>query len=187
MRYKSGYKQEKRRELLEISGQIAKKSGFANTGVDTFMKAAGVTSGAFYSHFSSKNDLFKALIENELQQSIKMWKDNPFDDPESWIDFELNRYLAYSHIEYPDFGCVLPSLASEISRSDMDVKQAYQTELLRGHQIFSQHLGSDEKAWGVMCQLVGAILLARSIADQSIQKNILEANKSIIKSYLKKS
>ncbi|WP_042073366.1 TetR/AcrR family transcriptional regulator, partial [Acinetobacter gerneri] len=98
MRYKAGYKEEKRKELLEISGQLAKKNGFASTGVDTFMKAAGVTSGAFYSHFSSKNDLFKALVENELQNSIQMWQDNPFDDPEQWIDFELNRYLALSHV-----------------------------------------------------------------------------------------
>ena len=43
MRYKSGYKAEKRQELLDISGQIAKKNGFSATGVDSFMKAAGVT------------------------------------------------------------------------------------------------------------------------------------------------
>ena len=77
MRYKAGYKEEKRKELLEISGQLAKKNGFGATGVDTFMKAAGVTSGAFYSHFSSKNDLFKALVENELKDSIKKWDNNP--------------------------------------------------------------------------------------------------------------
>ena len=54
MRYKTGYKEQRRKELLHISGQIAKKNGFAATGVDAFMKASGVTSGAFYSHFSSK-------------------------------------------------------------------------------------------------------------------------------------
>lgn len=75
MRYQSGYKAEKRKQLLEISGQLAKKNGFAATGIDSFMKAAGVTSGAFYSHFSSKHDLFKALVENELKDSIKKWED----------------------------------------------------------------------------------------------------------------
>ena len=48
MRYKSGYKEQKRQELLDISGQLAKKNGFNATGIDGFMKAAGVTSGAFY-------------------------------------------------------------------------------------------------------------------------------------------
>jgi AcrR family transcriptional regulator len=77
MRYQSGYKAEKRKQLLEISGQLAKKNGFAVTGIDGFMKAAGVTSGAFYSHFSSKQDLFKALVENELKDSIEKWENNP--------------------------------------------------------------------------------------------------------------
>ena len=92
MRYKSGYKEEKRKELLKIRiKQPRQKNGFAATGVDGFMKAAGVTSGAFYSHFSSKQDLFKALVENELKNSIQMWQNNPHDPAQLWIEFELNR------------------------------------------------------------------------------------------------
>lgn len=184
MRYKSGYKEQKRQELLDISGQLAKKNGFNATGVDGFMKAAGVTSGAFYSHFSSKNDLFKALIENELQHSIQMWQDNPYDEPAQWIDFELNRYLALSHVEQPERGCALPSLASEIARSDDEIKQAYQNELIRGQKIFLKHLDSEETAWAVMCQLVGAILMARSIADDALKITILEASKKSINAFI---
>lgn len=184
MRYKSGYKEQKRQELLDISGQLAKKNGFNATGVDGFMKAAGVTSGAFYSHFSSKNDLFKALIENELQHSIQMWQDNPYDEPAQWIDFELNRYLALSHVEQPERGCALPSLASEIARSDDEIKQAYQNELIRGQKIFLKHLDSEETAWAVMCQLVGAILMARSIADDALKVIILESSKKSINAFI---
>lgn len=185
MRYKSGYKAEKRQELLDISGQIAKKNGFSATGVDSFMKAAGVTSGAFYSHFSSKTDLFKALIENELQHSIHMWQDNPhLDNAEAWVDFELNRYLSISHVERPDRGCVLPSLASEVARSELEIKQAYQAKLVRGQHIFMKHLGSEEKAWAVMCQLVGSILMARSVADEALKFLILESSKHCIKAML---
>ncbi|MEG0343502.1 MAG: TetR/AcrR family transcriptional regulator [Acinetobacter sp.] len=184
MRYKSGYKEQKRQELLDISGQLAKRNGFNATGVDGFMKAAGVTSGAFYSHFSSKNDLFKALIENELQHSIQMWQDNPYDEPAQWIDFELNRYLALSHVEQPERGCALPSLASEIARSDDEIKQAYQNELIRGQKIFLKHLDSEETAWAVMCQLVGAILMARSIADDALKVTILESSKKSINAFI---
>lgn len=184
MRYKSGYKEQKRQELLDISGQLAKKNGFNAMGVDGFMKAAGVTSGAFYSHFSSKNDLFKALIENELQHSIQMWQDNPYDEPAQWIDFELNRYLALSHVEQPERGCALPSLASEIARSDDEIKQAYQNELIRGQKIFLKHLDSEETAWAVMCQLVGAILMARSIADDALKVTILESSKKSINAFI---
>jgi AcrR family transcriptional regulator len=184
MRYKSGYKEEKRKELLKISGQLAKKDGFTATGVDGFMKAAGVTSGAFYSHFSSKQDLFKALVENELKNSIQMWQNNPHEQAELWIEFELNRYLTLSHVEHPDYGCVLPTLATEVARSDEEIKQRYQQELQRGHALFTQRLGSEEKAWGVLCQLVGAILIARSVSDDSVKLTILESSKHCIYSML---
>ncbi|OTG82263.1 TetR/AcrR family transcriptional regulator [Acinetobacter sp. ANC 4648] len=184
MRYKLGYKEEKRKQLLHISGKIAKKEGFNTTGIDTFMKAADVTSGAFYSHFSSKHDLFKSLIAAELNQSISMWHNNPHTKPEEWIDFELNRYLSISHVNLAEHGCVLPSLATEIARSDLDTQRAYQTEFMKGHQIFVQHLGSEERAWGVMCQLVGAILMARSMADDTVKIMILESIKKSIKAML---
>ena len=184
MRYKIGYKEEKRKSLLQISGQLAKKQGFNVTGVDGFMQASGLTSGAFYSHFSSKNDLFKALIEAELHNSISLWQNNPHTTPEAWIDFELNRYLSIYHVDHSESGCILPALASEIARSDDDLKQVYQAELLRGHQLFVQHLGSEETAWAIMCQLVGAILMARSMADDALKLIILESCKQSIKSML---
>ncbi len=184
MRYKPEYKQQKRQELLTISGQIAKKDGFAATGVDGFMKAAGVTSGAFYSHFSSKQELLKALIEHELQHSFDMWQSNPHHNAADWINFELDRYLTPSHLEHPEQGCVLPTLATEVARADDTIKQTYEKELLRGHALFSQHLGSEELAWAIMSQLVGAILIARAAADPHLQKTILDANKMMIRQYL---
>ena len=184
MRYKSGYKEQKRQQLLGISGKIAKENGFNVTGVDTFMKAAGMTSGAFYSHFSSKHDLFNALISAELQHSIAMWQNNPHPDAEQWLDFELNRYLSMSHVTQAENGCVLPALATEIARSDLDTRQIYQDEFIKGHQIFAQRLGSEDKAWAVMCQLVGAILMARSMADDRLKMLILESSKNSIKAML---
>lgn len=184
MRYKPEYKQQKRQELLNITGQIAKKNGFAATGVDGLMKAAGVTSGAFYSHFSSKQDLLKALVEYELQQSFNMWQSNPHHNAADWINFELDRYLTPSHLEHPEQGCVLPTLATEVARADDTIKQAYEKELLHGHALFSAHLSSEEKAWAMMSQLVGAVLIARAMHDPELQKSILQANKMIIQDYL---
>lgn len=180
MRYKTGYKAQKRQELLSISGQLAKKNGFGATGVDGFMKAAGVTSGAFYSHFSSKNELFKALIENELQRSVHLWQKNPHHDVKAWVDFEIERYLSIDHVQQAEHGCILPALAAEIARAEHDIKSLYQKELLRGQQLFTKHLGNEALAWGLMSQLVGAILLARSMPDLETQESILKSSKYFI-------
>lgn len=114
-----------------------------------------------------------------------MWWNNPHDNIEDWIDFELNRYLSLSHVEQPENGCFLPSLANEIAQSDTEVRILHQNELMRGHALFTKNLGSQEKAWAMMSQLVGAILIARSIEDENLRVIILESNKEQMKKSLK--
>ena len=62
MRYPAEHKQQKRQDLLRSSGALIKEGGFSATGIDAIAQTAGVTSGAMYSHFSSKSDLFLSLI-----------------------------------------------------------------------------------------------------------------------------
>ncbi|NRR31949.1 TetR/AcrR family transcriptional regulator [Oxalobacteraceae bacterium] len=181
MRYKPGHKEEKRKELLKTSGSVVKKSGFAATGVDGLMQAAGVTSGTFYSHFGSKTDLLKALVESELQASSEMWAGNPCGTAEEWIDFELGRYLNMGHVRHPEAGCVLPSLAAEIARADLSVRELCEQELLKGQQILAKRVGSDDLAWALICQLVGAIMMARTMPSEALQRTILDASKRFLK------
>lgn len=181
MRYKPGHKEEKRKELLKASGALVKQGGFAATGVDSLMRAAGVTSGAFYSHFASKSDLLKALVESELQASREMWAGNPHETAEEWLTFELDRYLNMGHVKHPEAGCVLPSLGAEIARADMSVRELCEEELLKGQQVLAKRLGSDDLAWAFLCQLVGAILMARALPTESIQRTIIESSKRILK------
>ena len=181
MRYPPGHKQEKRQELLQTTGALVKESGFATTGVDALMQAAGVTSGTFYSHFSSKTDLLKALIENELQISRDMWAGNPHESAEEWIDFELDRYLSLSHVKHPQSGCVLPALGAEIARADPDVKLLYAQELRKGTKILAKRLGSESLAWAFICQLVGALVMARAMPTEAGQKMVIESSKQFLK------
>lgn len=181
MRYKPGYKEEKRKELLKASGALVKANGFAATGVDSLMQAASVTSGAFYSHFSSKSELLKALVESELQASREMWAGNPHETAEEWVEFELDRYLNMKHVKHPEAGCVLPSLGAEIARADLSVRELCERELLKGQQVLAKCLGSEDLAWAFLCQLVGAIMMARALATESTQRTIIEGSKRLLK------
>ncbi|MBU5718428.1 TetR/AcrR family transcriptional regulator [Pseudomonas aeruginosa] len=66
MRYKPEQKQATRALLLSKAAPLVKRQGFASTGLDTLMKAAGLTTGAFYSQFSSKAELLEAILQREL-------------------------------------------------------------------------------------------------------------------------
>lgn len=181
MRYKPGHKEEKRKALLKASGSLAKRNGFAATGVDALMHVAGVTSGAFYGHFASKTDLFTALIENEVQASCAMWQNNPQQDIDAWIDCTLNQYLSMQHIQHPEAGCVLPALLAEIGRADEKTKNVFAQEMHKGLEIVARLLGSQERAWALVTQLIGAVQMARAMPDAATQKSIIEASRQLLK------
>jgi len=187
MRYPPGHKEEKRKELLAISGAAIKQGGFVATGIDTLMQAAGVTSGAFYSHFASKNELLKAVIAQELLHSRKGWQKNPHTDATQWLDFELERYLNLSHVRHPESGCVLPSLGAEIGRADDEVKTLFEQEMHKGVEMLAQRLGSEETAWAFICQLVGAVLMARAMPDKVSQATVIEASKVFLRDAFKRN
>lgn len=180
MRYPPGHKQEKRKELLSVSGALIKSRGFAATGVDTLTQGAGVTSGSFYSHFGSKTELLKALIGNELQISRDMWAGNPHHSAEEWVGFELDRYLSMGHVNHPESGCVIPALGAEIARADTSVKALYAKELHKGVVILAQRLGSEALALAFISQMVGAVLMARAMPSAKEKKTIVEASKQFL-------
>ncbi|WP_447430829.1 TetR/AcrR family transcriptional regulator [Cupriavidus basilensis] len=72
MRYSASHKAATRQRVLEASGALVKREGFAATGVDQLMGAAGLTGGAFYSHFDSKQALLREVIARELQRSREL-------------------------------------------------------------------------------------------------------------------
>lgn len=107
MRYSASHKLETREKLLQSSALSAKRSGFSTVGVDGLMKAIGLSGAAFYSHFSSKDALFTAIVERELGQSLERLGGEGTQDRERLARC-LKHYLSMAHVEQPEAGCALP-------------------------------------------------------------------------------
>ncbi|ERO64741.1 hypothetical protein P308_21965 [Pseudomonas piscis] len=122
MRYSAGHKQETRERLLQSSSVQAKDEGFSTVGVDALMKAIGLSGGAFYSHFASKDELFGSIVERELRQSLERLAGNGQHDREK-LRRCLKQYLSMAHVQQPGAGCALPALGAEISRGPEEVRQ----------------------------------------------------------------
>ncbi|TNB85251.1 TetR/AcrR family transcriptional regulator [Pseudomonas sp. Fig-3] len=175
MRYSANHKLETREKLLASSAMSAKKSGFSTVGVDGLMKAIGLSGGAFYSHFSSKDELFKTIVERELAQSLeRLSGENVLDSQK--LERCLKQYLSMSHVEQPEAGCALPVLGAEIARSDVQVREAAQTWICRLHESWARILGSESLSWAILSQCVGALVVARMLATPEIQRDVLKSS-----------
>src|SRR5437867_10469028 len=67
MRYDKGHKQATRQRILEAAGRRFKHDGIDGAGVAVVMSDAGLTNGAFYAHFASKEDLVANVLADELR------------------------------------------------------------------------------------------------------------------------
>ncbi len=176
MRYPREYKQQARRNLLEHGGSHAKKHGLAGSGMDAIAAAAGVTTGSLYKHFEGKAGLFAAIVQAELERMARLYGEMPADAAGS-LSGAVAGYLSMQHVSHPEQGCVLPALAAEVARADTTVRETFQEGLLAVRDALAGLTGSKESAWALIAQNVGAVMLARAMADEKIQRELLAAAK----------
>lgn len=177
MRYSAKHKTETRQKLIEKAGALAKKDGFATTGVDGLMSTVGLTGGAFYSHFESKNELLLEIIRQELKRSQDLLEKNVTANS---IEPFLAIYLSQLHLNFPALGCVLPSLTTEVGRADVEVKQAFSEGLTQIHQILNTQLSNPQMAWATIAMTVGAVNLARALPAGEQQQDLLKSCENLL-------
>ncbi|WP_095080064.1 TetR/AcrR family transcriptional regulator [Pseudomonas sp. Irchel s3h17] len=174
MRYSASHKLETRQKLLESSSVSAKTEGFSTVGVDGLMKAIGLSGGAFYSHFASKDELFVSIVERELRHSLERLSGEG-DLSRDRLERCLKHYLSMAHVEQPGTGCALPALGAEIARSDVRVRQEAEQWICRLHKSWAAVLESDSLAWAILSQCVGALVVARMLVSPEVQRSVLQS------------
>lgn len=177
MRYSAKHKAETRQKLIEKAGALAKQEGFATTGVDGLMSTVGLTGGAFYSHFSSKNELLLEIIRQELQKSYDLLEKNAATNS---LEPFLNLYLSQLHLNFPALGCALPTLTTEVARADDEVKQAFAHGLNQIHTLLTQQLADPQFAWATLAMTVGAVSLARGLPTGDQQQALLSSCQHVL-------
>ena len=170
MRYSSEHKEGTRQRLLAKTGALVKKKGFAATGVDGLMAAAGLTSGAFYSHFRSKSELLEAIIANELKRSSELFSNKSLDQ----ILTAIEGYLSPAHVAHPESGCAVPPLAAEIARADKATQEVFELGILGLKANIRKLVKDDATAWSIISQLVGAVMVARGLPSERTRNALLK-------------
>src|SRR3954463_4393403 len=103
MRYSKGHKQATRRRILEAAGRRFKQDGIEGAGVAGVMSDAGLTNGAFYAHFTSKEDLVANVLADQLRAQRQSFDTAP--PGRAGLEAIVRAYLSPEHRdEYAD-GC----------------------------------------------------------------------------------
>jgi len=189
MRHKGIDKEETRRKMIAATGRGFRKNGYAGIGVDGLAKAAGVTSGAFYSHFGSKSGAFEISLATGLDEVIAGIPKFQKKHGANWVKAFVEYYLGKPHLSDLECGCAMATLTPEVVRSETKIHSLYEKKMFIIAELIAHGLvgNSDEdrlaRAWSMLAVLIGGINIARAMKSTKVTEEISGAIKaSAIKS-----
>src|SRR3954464_14626853 len=127
MRYSKDHKQATRHRIVETAGRRFKQDGIEGTGVATVMSDAGLTNGAFYGHFASKEDLVANVLADQLSAQRESFGAEPTG--RAGLEAFIRSYLSPEHRDQSADGCPSAALLDEIARRPGATKRVFADEL----------------------------------------------------------
>jgi TetR/AcrR family transcriptional regulator, transcriptional repressor for nem operon len=181
-RYSTEHKDATRRRIVETAGRRLKCDGIDGAGIAALMSDAGLTNGAFYAHFASKDDLIAAVVADQLEAQAATITHLP-EGRAGLVGF-IGWYLSAEHRDDVANGCPSAALLDEISRQGGEVSAAYQRGVAAIIDEIAHRLARDwcldpalakTRAVGLMTILISSMQLARAMTGEQVVEQILAA------------
>ena len=177
-RYGKEHKQATRQRIIQAAGDRLKRDGVHGSGIATLMADAGLTNGAFYAHFESKEELVASALAEQLREQRESFSAQP--PGRAGLEQIVRTYLSVEHRDNPEGGCPSAALLDEIGRSPEATKRAYTDGLLVVIDDVAARLASDDPSWAriktlsVFALMVGTLQVSRALADRKLADEVLE-------------
>jgi TetR/AcrR family transcriptional repressor of nem operon len=177
MRYSKDHKQVTRQRILEAAGRRFKQDGIDGAGVAAVMSDAGLTNGAFYAHFASKEDLVANVLADQLRAQRHSFDAQPSD--RRGLEAFIRSYLSPQHREQCADGCPSAALLDEIARRPATTKQVFTDELMGVIDDIASRLSPTDadaartEALTLFGLMLGTLQLARALTDRDRSDQLL--------------
>jgi TetR/AcrR family transcriptional regulator, transcriptional repressor for nem operon len=180
-----------RTRLLEAARDVIRQKGFTATTVDDLCKAAGVTKGAYFHHFNSKEALGVAAAEFWAETTSALFAGAPYHQP----DDPLERVLAYVDFRkdiiaggLAEFTCLAGTMTQETFETYPAIRDACGASILghaatlesdisaamRDHNLASEEWTAQSLARHTQAVLQGAFILAKATGDLNIARDSVD-------------
>lgn len=172
---------ENRQRILTAATQLFREHGIDGAGVDAITKAAGLTHGAFYSQFGSKEGVVVEALSLVLDESNKLWTQGASGpDKRRALESIIDGYLSPRHRNALGKGCAVAALGSDLPRQSKKARQVFTKRLEEGLEILAGLVPANtasqrhDVAIQLFSAMVGALILARAVGEESLSRQILE-------------
>ncbi len=184
MRVTKAQAETNRADIVAAAARLFREKGIAGVSVADIAKAAGLTAGAFYSHFRSRREVETEAAVAMVRDGARNWQavvDAAGDRPlEALVDY----YLARDHFGDPS-GCPFATIGPELARSSDATKEALAAALPLQLAVIEAIVPGTKsertrRAMDIYTRLVGAVIVARGVQGKAVRDEILAATRASI-------
>jgi TetR/AcrR family transcriptional repressor of nem operon len=159
-----------RAALVESASRLFREKGIDGVGVAEISKSAGLTHGALYAHFPSKEALAAEALAWSLEQgNAKLYTGTVDGEPD--LERFLSDYLAVDSLDNYSEHCAMAASASEIGRQDVAISAKFTEGYMVLVRAFERRVAANNPdvdalatAMGIVAAMVGALSVARATA-----------------------
>ncbi|RWM76133.1 MAG: TetR/AcrR family transcriptional regulator [Mesorhizobium sp.] len=170
---------ENRETVINVASRLFRERGFDGIGLKDLMEAAGLTQGAFYKQFASKDDLAAQAARRAMESAFHRWSAAAAANPEDPLGAVIAFYLSMDHRADRMDGCPVVALGSDAARQGADVKASFEAGVREYLEMLGNWVGDGEepsgKAMAILSTMVGAVVLSRAVNDERLSKRFLQA------------
>ncbi len=169
-----------RQRIVDAASRLFRERGIAATGVDSITDEAGLTHGAIYSQFGSKEAIAIDAIRQALRSSIRVWlRVLAKKGKKKSLPAIVESYLSPAHRDAPGRGCVIAALGADVARQPQSVREAFTEEFIQVLGFMTELISSDDAsiskddALAAFASMIGALVLSRAVTDDALSNRIL--------------
>lgn len=177
---------ENRAALVQAAKRLLQERGFEGAGVAEIGREAGLTQGALYNQFGSKDCLVAEAVRKAFADGAAAWRALRETSPNPLAAF-LDDYLSEAHLGDVASGCVVAACLSEVRRQDPAIGAAFTGGLSAMAEQLSRALPdatppeqARRRALAVLAGLAGSVALARAVGptDPDLAREIVAATRA---------
>ena len=192
MRMTPDQKEAARAVIVAAAGRRFRVDGMAGVGIDALARDAGQTSGAIYAHFTSKADVFAAVVAAGLARLLG-GVERARAAGAGWARLFSRQYLSREHRDQIADGCLLPSLSADVARSDPALRASYASQVETVIACLADGCSGmtpearRQQAIGLLVLGAGGLLISRAMPSGALADEILSAAEQAVDAVLGKA
>jgi TetR/AcrR family transcriptional repressor of nem operon len=173
--------EENRQTVINVASRLFRQHGFDGIGLKDLMEAAGLTQGAFYKQFASKEDLAVQASRRALESATLRWSAAAEANPNDPLGAVIAFYLSMGHREEKMDGCPVVALGADAARQGDDVKASFEAGIRKYLEMLGSWIGEVDgeelagKPMAVLSTMVGALMLSRAVNDPNLARAFLDS------------